>query len=805
MYRKLIGHFGLRIYIFCFLCGINMAVQSQEQDLQRQFTAYSVQTMQEKLYAHTDKSYYLAGEICWFKIYNVDAFFNKPLDISKVAYVELLDKNNKPVLQASVALKNGDGNGSLQIPGSLSSGEYLFRAYTRWMKNFNAGYFFEKPVTIINTRKIYEGSTGGQKVSYDLQFFPEGGNLVNGLQSKIAFRIVDQNGKGQSCTGVIINDQSDTLVNYSTLKFGMGSFLLKPEQGRSYRTVITLPGGSRLEKPLPAAYNNGYVMQVTGIANGQLKITVQSNVGSSYLYLFAHTRGSVKQASAAEIRNGIAEFTIDTAKLAEGISHITIFNGNRQPVCERLFFKKPAQRLDLQALTDKPEYDARKKVTLRISSSSPDGMPLAADLSMAVYRIDSLTRPDAMDISSYLWLSSDLVGAVESPGYYFTSDDPLLESAADNLMLTQGWRRFRWDDILRNQKPVFEFTPEFKGNIVKGKVVDNANGLPLSGVESFLSVVSTRSQFRSTFSDDSGVIKFEMNHFYGNNEIIVQTTGQEKGLRHVEIASPFAAKYADSMLPAFSLPQHNTATLFSQNASVQVQNAFLGNKLKEMMPLAIDTTPFYSKPDRTYLLDDYVRFTTMEEVLREYVPEVNVRKQNGKFYLPVFDNIRHEFFKVDPLILLDGVAVLDPDKIMAYDPLKIRKLEVVARMYFYGNMSFGGIVNFTTYHGDLTGYELDPHATVIDYETLQMQREFFSPVYETPEQVRGRLPDFRNLLYWSPAASTGKNGKNEINFYTSDLAGRFAVVVEGLTAEGKTGSKTIFFQVREDTRTAAKK
>ena len=403
-----------------------------------------------------------------------------------------------------------------------------------------------------------------------------------------------------------------------------------------------------------------------------------------------------------------------------------------------------------------------------------------------------------MDISSYLWLGSDLTGTIESPDYYFGSQTAETEEAADNLMLTQGWRRFRWEDILQEKKPSFEFAPEYKGHIITGRVINNANGQPVKGIESFLSVVGTRSQFRGTFSDDSGLVKFEMNNFYGNGEIIVQTAAQENGLRHVEIISPFADKFSGTVLPAFPLAEKNAATLLSLHTSVQVQNTYSGNKLKQLVAPDIDTTAFYSKPDNAYLLDDYVRFTTVEEILREYVPEVNVRRREGRYFLPVFDNIRRELFKVDPLILLDGVPVLNPDKIMSYDPLKIRKLEVMARMYFYGNMFFDGIVNFITYHGDLPGYELDPNATVVDYETLQMQREFFSPVYETQEQFRSRLPDFRNLLYWSPAVKTDRDGKNEIGFYTSDIPGRFAIVLQGLSTDGKTGNKTIFFQVKDD-------
>ena len=140
--------------------------------------------------------------------------------------------------------------------------------------------------------------------------------------------------------------------------------------------------------------------------------------------------------------------------------------------------------------------------------------------------------------------------------------------------------------------------------------------------------------------------------------------------------------------------------------------------------------------------------------------------------------------------------IFDLDKLMRYDPLKIRKLEIVSRMYYLGNLSFSGIINFVTYNGNMPEYELDPHTTVMDYEGLQVQREFYSPVYETPQQVENRLPDYRNLLLWSPNVKTDNSGKKNIQLYTSDLPGKYAVILQGLTIDGKSGSKVMILEVK---------
>jgi hypothetical protein len=796
------------VSVFAILVIVPALAQNTAQvAIQQQFDTHRQNNLQEKIYVHSDKNFYLAGEICWFKLYNADGFFNRPLGLSKVAYVEVLDKNNTPMLQAKVALKEGAGEGSFFMPLSLGSGKYKLRAYTNWMKNFSANYFFEKSITIINTRGIFEADTLQQKSAYEITFFPEGGNLVNGIASTVAFRVVNQNGKGVACQAAIVNDKSDTIVKCATLKFGIGNFVLTPEAGHVYKAVIILPDGKKAIQPIPVAYNNGYVMHVAHADTEKIKITVQAppyNSLSSAIYLFVHTRQSVKLVLSGNIKNGAAEFIIDKNKLGDGISHFTIFSGERQAVCERLFFKYPEQKLQISMTMDKEEYEIRKKINIHIASTDQTYNAIKANMSMAVYRTDSLQTIDGTDINNYLWLSSDLAGRVESPEYYFNNPDTNTLKVMDNLMLTHGWSRFKWEDIMDNKKTDFEFAPEYAGHMVTGKITNTVTGLPQKAIDGFLSVTGAHKKSYASTSDTEGKVKFETKDFYNDGEIVVQTNTQQDSLYKVEIANPFAEKFSPPIFTGADLPQINTAVLSKHNFSLRVQQAYNSNKLNQFKMPVTDTTPFYFKPDETYLLDNYVRFTTMEEILREYVPSVNVKKTNGRFHLPVLDRLEKKIFETDPMLLLDGVQIFDINKLMSYDPLKIKQLDVVAREYYIGNMYFDGIVNFTTYDGNLPGYELDPHTTVMDYEGMQLQRDFFSPVYEIQEQVDSRLPDYRYLLYWSPNVNTNTSGTTEVGFYTSDIPGKYAAVLQGITADGKTGSKIIQFEVKPQAGTIKK-
>jgi len=264
----------------------------------------------------------------------------------------------------------------------------------------------------------------------------------------------------------------------------------------------------------------------------------------------------------------------------------------------------------------------------------------------------------------------------------------------------------------------------------------------------------------------------------------------------IEIVNPFSEKYSTSKIPAYLLAENHLGKLLDQSVGIQVQNIYAGDKMQQFFLRGDDTSAFYRNADLKYLLDDYVRFTTMEEVLREYVILVNVKKKQGRYHLNAYDELGKKLFEKDPLMLLDGIPIFDTDRFIAYDPLKVRKLEVMLRRYFLGSSLFDGILNWSTYNGDFDSYELDPHAVVIDYEGLQLQREFYSPGYETMKQVSGHLPDFRNLLYWAPDILAGKEGTRQLSFYTSDITGKYAIVVQGLTKEGVAGSAVTFFEVQ---------
>lgn len=761
-------------------------------DVQNSFNQYCANAVQEKLFVHTDKSAYTAGELMWFKVYNVDGANHKPIDLSKVVYIEVLDKNQAPVLQAKIAMLNGFGSGSLFLPVSLTTGNFILRAYTSWMKNFNSDFYFYKRLTIINPLKSPDIATKKITQNYDIQFFPEGGNLVSGIPSTVGFKATDQYGKGINFKGAIVDKNNDTVVRFEPLKFGMGHFAFTPDNHNSYKAIIMLNDKTIVEN-LPIINNNGYTLNLRDNDNNQLQVTVNTNVPDGNIYLFAHTRETIKVVETAALNNGRATFIIDKNKLGDGISHITIFNDQRQSVCERLYFKRPVNQLFITAATDAQQYSTRKKVNININTKNNINA-VTANMSLSVYRLDSLQHASQQDIQNYLWLSSDLKGNIESPDYYFKNTDAIANEALDNLMLTQGWSRFAWSDVLQDKKPQFKFLPEYNGPIVNAKIINTITNTPQNNMVAYLGIPGKRVQLYAAQSDTSGNLIFNMKNFYGPGEIVIQTNTLRDTSVRIDVMNPFSDQFSKVKLREFSVTPDMQTTIENDNLGMQVQNIYNADKLRQFYDPSIDSSAFYGTPYKTYLLDNYTRFVTVEEVMREYVSEVNISHSHNHFHILVLNNNRY-LNEGDPMVLIDGIPFFNIDKVFAADPLKIRKLEDVPFVYLLGPSYEAGIFSFTTYKGDLAGNEIDPHAVVMDYEGLELQREFYSPVYDTEAASASRVPDFRNVLYWAPNVITDKKGNSNLSFYTSDQQGKYIGIIQGLTADGEAGSQYFTFDV----------
>lgn len=719
-----------------------------------------------KIFVHTDKESYVAGDILWFKIYRETTANNMG---GKVAYVEVIDEKNTPLSRMKISIQDGSGSGSLQIPLSFNTGYYKLRAYTAEMAAAGAESFFEKQLRVINTLKQPGAVEAGMTTSYRVGLFPEGGHLVAGLPSRVAFRVSDADGKGMNGTGYLLNSNGDTISTFRPVRYGMGSFQFTPSGGEKYRLVYRLPDNTLTVQELPAVEPNGFVLSVEEADASRLKITVTSRGNTEpEVYLLSQSHNRVTDAQRLILQNNIGSVYFNKSQLAEGVTQFTLFDSQKIPVCERLVFKQPKKASSATLKTDLAQYDTRSKVSLTAATENP------SDLSLSVFRKDGL-QENVQKITQYYWLTSELTGSVEDADYYF-SDAADVNKVADILMMTSGWRNFR--STINTAAET-----ETAGQIIKVLVSNAEKQKPVAGVPVFLSIPATAYKLYSTTSDSTGMAVFTIPDFYGHAEVILQTRFPRDAGQQLRILNPFAESYTSAPFRSVKLNASEQKLLEDYSINMQVQHLYSPDSLTRFYaPAVSDTFPFYGEPLYRYHLDDYKRFTTMEEVLREYVREINVgvKGSGEELRIKLFNEETRQLFTDDILVTVDGVPLQNPNKVFSVDPLKIKDLDIITRNFVLGPAVFRAVANFSSYNGDFKDIGIDPGGVVVDYEGLQLRRQFYAPEYAVADSKDSRIPDFRTTLYWNPDLSSGKS-----EFFTGDNKGTFEAVLQGLDKNGR--------------------
>lgn len=383
-----------------------------------------------------------------------------------------------------------------------------------------------------------------------------------------------------------------------------------------------------------------------------------------------------------------------------------------------------------------------------------DGNPVAADVAVSIVKIDTLQPAKREGIVSYLQTDSKQ-----------TTISPRNDENVDSLKGKQ---------------------------VVAITYLDDTGNKPLIGRDVFISFPGIHFELYPAETDKSGTAYFYTDRLPGN---LMLTTGLFSGDKStIELQSPYWQHYEPIDVDQF--PNIPTEELLDRSIQVQAENLYRLDERSQFSVADKDTIPFYGEADVTYRLDDYTRFPTMEEVLREYVTEVRVSRHQHRFNLRVLDGTTRYFYSEKPLLLFNGLPVADVSVVMDFDPKRIAKIDIVASQYYFGGNVYDGIVNFRTYDGGLGGFTLDASVTVLDYEGIQADRKFFAPDYSSADAVQSRLPDMRNVLYWNPRVKTDATGVAEIHFSTSDIAGTYLISIDGTDSEGNVGSQRVMFTVR---------
>jgi hypothetical protein len=487
----------------------------------------------EKAYLHFDKPYYAKGDTMYFKAY---VTLGERHDLSKasgILYIDLINPRNAISNSIKIQIIDGVGWGDFALPDSLQKGNYRVRAYTKYMQN-DADYFFDQtiPVGSISNNRVSESSaTSAQTAKADIQFFPEGGELVTGLISKVAFKAIGTNGLGVNVKGVILDNANTEISRFSSSHLGMGIFYFEPEEGKTYKAKVSYADGAQNTVDLPKALSKGIVLAVSDTLN---KMSVEVRCNKAYLQdnlnkevnLLLYSGGLVTSVS-TKLDSRVLSMDLPNSKFPSGIVQVTLFSQSGEPLSERLVFVQNPDLLKLAVTSDKTIYKKREGVQIKVNAKNSSDIASSGHFSVSVIDESKVPIDENAEstILTSLLLTADLKGYVEQANYYFANNTSNSRASLDALMLSQGYRRFNWKQLLSDNNSKFSYLPE-KTLRISG-IEKTTAGLPAAKKDILLRV-SINNGVLSQRTDEEGKFSFNDLVFMDGTSFTLQSSGSSK-------------------------------------------------------------------------------------------------------------------------------------------------------------------------------------------------------------------------------------------------------------------------------------
>ncbi len=785
--------------ILLLLLLVNTSLLFSQDQYDSLLNELSTKYPQEKTYIQTDKAYYSPGETIWFKAYvRAD---DPATQISTSMYAELLNENGKVLERKSMPILFKGGASSFQLPDTIKTSKLFIRAYTSWMLNFDSSLLYTKAVNILRPEPAIKKDIPAY---YTLTLFPEGGDLVSGIDSRVAFKTNDENGKPFNVKGNIVDAQGKVLTEFSSTHNGMGYFNVTPDDGQSYKAVWKDITGKQHETALPPARSNAAVLSITG-DKGLFKFTITRSANASddmkeFVVIAQQQQHTVYAAKINLKTKTTVTAPIPVDSLPDGIMQVTIFNKAAVPVAERIVYIKSNDQYfitDLHLIEKNMIKKGRNVIQVDVGGS------LKSNLSVSVTDADLDIRPVATEnIYSQFLLSSDLKGSIYNPAYYFSSDEDSVMNQLDLVMMTNGWRRFNWQKLLSGNMPQIKYMPEAYLSIKGNMYGLNATQIKDKMITGF---IQTSKQAESALFtapvDKDGNFKIDQLYFFDTVRILYQINGDKDkrltdmasfSFRNNLQASPLVNKQALSFINFAPQPPKALAA-----KTMEQSNAYR-DLLSQQKIKVLETVSILSKKksDEEKLNQQYTSGLFSSGNARVFDLE------NDPFALSSMSVLDYLRGKVAGLQIttggMDGGAVSrrgSPTDVflneMPTDLLQVQTtpmsdvamIKVFDPPFFgaFGGGAGGAIAVYTKKGGgrrsDAKGLNV---ATVQGYSSI---KEFYSPDYSTDITSQ---PDFRTTLYWGPfLLMNPQNKRVTIPFYNNDNAKRIRVVIEGINELGQ--------------------
>ncbi len=846
----------------------------------------------EKVYLHFDKPYYAVGDTVWFKGY-VTMGLNVPSPLSKILYVELVNDRDSLVTSLKIPVESSVATGSFVLPyPDFKEGNYHVRAFTKWMLNRDADYFFSKNIYVgnalskelitnvsfdgsvddkgqkIKTKIIYKDANGkplaDKKVSWevnadfnrvargkettdangainldfssnnkialnsgvlstsvdigdkrilnknfnlktaitenDIQFFPEGGHLLNGVATKIGFKAISSNGFGVDAKGSLIDKVGKQVAEFKAQHLGMGSFTFTPKLGEVYTAQVTFANGDRKNITLPTVTDDGLGLSVTQKADS---IYIDINATASFLeknknqafYIVAENGNALFYAAQSVFRLKNYTIVLPIDNLPNGVLKIAILSPDYKPFSERLVFVK---RKDFVKINLKPNlalYKGRQKIKFnleRVGGLDADH----GNYSVSVINAAKVPYDENKETTIYsnLLLSSYILGYIEQPNYYFNDNNADRLVDLDNLLITQGYSSFAYADIAADKVPELKVLPE-QGINVTG-TIRRRDGMPWENAR-LLFQIPDKHYSVTAATDKEGHFAFKNLIFKDSSDVIINARNNvnSKDIRIMVDGETYPALIRNINSADNVLNMDSFMSTYLANSKIERRSAFM------LQEVVVKSEPLVKKPSHTdHSALSGLSMQADREVSGEQFESCNVLTSclsaAGLTYIDYqlyLSKTYNQGNRTPIEVYVDGMPV-DVNYLLSIDPKGIASIEV------FNSDGLSGINQRSNTLGVVVVNmkevkkvkiskdqlkELFPPNNVVTIKPkgYSAERSFYVPKYAGPKTTL-QAQDYRTTIYWNPIVLTDKDGKGSFEFYNSDDKGPYKVILEGVDANG---------------------
>ncbi|RZL50974.1 MAG: carboxypeptidase regulatory-like domain-containing protein [Pedobacter sp.] len=630
-------------------------------------------------------------------------------------------------------------------------------------------------------------------------------------------------------SGKIVNRKAEVVAEFSTTNKGMGSFYLLPQSGEVYTATFKI-NGKEQSVQLPSAKEQGTTLRIDALSKPDsiyvyLKASEEKRL-EGYQLLAQKSNETIVSAP-INLKNGISVLKLAKQVFPDGIIHFTLFSPQQQPINERQVFINHNQTIKLEIKADKNNYQLKDSASIEITATNEQGQPLSGTFAVTITDDGQVNQDVKENIISYFLAESDLKGNIEDASFYFKDKEPSTLLAMDNLLLTQGWVGYKWNEImLQNSTPTFK--PE-KGNIVTGKVTGLFNK-PVKNITVNMLSLGKEIFVIDTLTNDNGVFSFndlpltdsiaynikiknEKGKTATGNIMVDEFKRATLPLQFTPI-KPWYVNTDSTILNYFKLAENQikikdqqemvrTGTLLNEvviKGQLRKKEIVSKDAWDASFVMTINEEELKKMPQKM-----------LRDLLKEKIPNFNIGNYwadmcGVKPSLHAFSSFRiggslisHVLIdKVNTHLAASGTQdnyqqsgiSLTADK--EYGPMVYQ-----TNNYIFNALSASEIINITFYKGcnyyflDITtrggkGPWIAPTPGRYIYRPLPIYiaKEFYSPKYAVKDNS---VQDYRSTIFWDANVVTDENGKAKISFYTADKPSTYTIKVEGTDLFGRFG------------------